>query len=128
MGRHKRHRGGQPGNQNARKHGFYSLYMTRPEIRELLKILDREDIDRGISMLRIKLKSVLRLDPANRRVLREAVRLLYKWYIIENQFIGAEKTEFKKSVRLIFENVADDLQNQSRLNRKNSLKKTRNES
>ena len=52
----KRRRGGQPGNQNARRHGFYSTNLSPVEICEFLnatnlKAADRElaGISRGLS-------------------------------------------------------------------------------
>ena len=113
--RKKCSRGGQPGNQNARKHGFYSSSMSQPEIRQLLNILDREDIDRVVAIIRVKLKTALRLAPGNRRLLRETSRLLAKLYASKYECEGAEKTEFKKGVRYIFENAAENLQFQSAL-------------
>ncbi|MBI4303538.1 MAG: hypothetical protein HY665_04290, partial [Chloroflexi bacterium] len=76
----KRKRGGQKGNQNARKHGFYSGTLGLAEICEFWNITNKEGIDTEIAVLRVKLRSSLQQDPGNRRVLREASKLLAKWY------------------------------------------------
>jgi hypothetical protein len=96
----KRRRGGQPGNQNARKHGFYSLYMSQPEILELLKAFDSGGVDRRVAVTRIKLKSALLADPANRRVLGDASRQLAKYYRFQNHMEKGDYTELKKFIRL----------------------------
>ena len=119
----KRKRGGQPGNRNAVRHGFYSSYLTPREIREVFKVLEREGIDRQVAVMRIKLKHALRLAPGNRRILLEASRLMAKRYALTYQVDGREKTMLKKAFRLIFERIGDNFQNKSKLNRKNSLEK-----
>jgi hypothetical protein len=121
----KRKRGGQPGNRNAVRHGFYSAYLNPREIRELLKVLDREGIDREVAVMRIKLKHALRLAPGNRRLLLEASRLMAKRYALTYEVVGSEKTMLKKAFRLIFERIGENLQNEVKLNRKNSLEKNK---
>ena len=97
----KRHRGGQPGNQNARKHGFYSPYMSQPEIRELHQTLDLGGVDRQVAVTRIKLSSALLADPANRRVLGDASRQLVKYYRFQNYMDKEDYAEIKKFIRLV---------------------------
>ena len=106
MGRLKRHRGGQPGNQNARKHGFYSPYMSQPEIDELNKALDQEDIDKHVAATRIKLSSALLADPSNRRLLGDASRQLSKYYRCQNHMDKEDYAEIKKFIRLVITEAA----------------------
>jgi len=76
----KRTRGGQKGNQNARKHGFYSTTLSPAQTRQLWNITNLEGVDPEIAFIRVKLQSSLQYDPGNRRVIREASRLLANWY------------------------------------------------
>ena len=76
----KRSRGGQKGNRNARKHGFYSGTLRPAETSQLWNITNLEGVDPEIALIRVKLQSSLQHDPGNRRVIREASRLLVKWY------------------------------------------------
>jgi hypothetical protein len=76
----KRKRGGQKGNRNARKHGFYSATLSPAETSQLWNITNLEGVDPEIALIRVKLQSSLQHDPGNRRVIREASRLLVKWY------------------------------------------------
>jgi len=76
----ERKRGGQEGNRNACKHGFYSGTLSPAETRELWTITNQEGVDPELALIRVKLQSSLERDPGNRRVFREASRLLVKWY------------------------------------------------
>jgi hypothetical protein len=76
----KRKRGGQKGNRNARKHGFYSATLSPAETFQLWNITNLEGVDPEIALIRVKLQSSLQHDPGNRRVIREASGLLVKWY------------------------------------------------
>lgn len=55
----KKKRGGQPQNQNARKHGFYSAHFRRRET-QLLENLDPADISAEIELIRVTCARFLR--------------------------------------------------------------------
>jgi hypothetical protein len=76
----KRKRGGQKANRNARKHGFYSGTLSPAETCQVWNITNLEGVDPEIAFIRVKLQSSLQSDPGNPRVIREASRLLVKWY------------------------------------------------
>jgi hypothetical protein len=78
MGRHKRPRGGQPGNQNARKHGFYSKQLSPQESCEYLNIINTTGISPEAAVLRLKMQSVFRNAPGNNTVLRDIAKLMVK--------------------------------------------------
>jgi hypothetical protein len=98
----KRHRGAQPGNRNARKHGFYSRNLTPAEICEFLNITNAKRIDRETAVLRIKLQSVLQSNPGNRRVLMEAVKLLVNLSAAKYDLDKSQRIYMKKFVRRLF--------------------------
>ena len=75
----KRIRGGQPGNQNARKHGLYCGPMTPDEMCQLWNVLNTTDIQPEMAVLRIKLLSAIERDPGNHRLIRDAARLAARW-------------------------------------------------
>jgi len=93
----KRKRGGQKGNLNARKHGFYSGTLSAAQTRQLWNITNLEGVDPEIAFIRVKLQSSLQHDPGNRRVIREASRLLVKWYS-ENYGLDATDSNYLKTV------------------------------
>jgi len=86
----KRKRGGQKGNRNARKHGFYSATLSPAETSQMWNITNLESVDPEIAFIRVKLQSSLQYDPGNRRVIREASRLIVKWY---SESYGLDATE-----------------------------------
>jgi hypothetical protein len=55
----KRHRGGQPDNQNARKHGFYSRAFKKKDRFELDLASGMEGIDAEIALLRLEMKKAV---------------------------------------------------------------------
>ena len=102
----KRQRGGQPGNQNARKHGFYSTNLTPQEICEFWNTVNLEGLKPELAVLRMKLFSAIRRAPANYRILRESSKLLAKWYNSQIHLGRKDNAEFKKAVRNILKAVA----------------------
>ena len=66
-----RKRGAQPGNQNARKHGFYSNILTDKEKSNLGSAALVKGLDDEIALLRVKLKSIVEHDPENIRLISE---------------------------------------------------------
>ena len=68
----KRKKGGQKGNQNALKHGYYAKVLDRAQKRDLVVARDVDGIDEEIDLLRVKLKAVLEKDPENIKLLMTA--------------------------------------------------------
>ena len=72
----KRRRGGQPDNQNARKHGFYSKVLDEAERLDFELASGVEGIDDEIALLRVKIKSLLENDPENIKLIMQATNTL----------------------------------------------------
>ncbi len=72
----KKKKGGQPANQNARKHGFYSKVLDEAEQLDVELAQGVEGIDDEIALLRVKIKSILMNDPENIRLIMEATNTL----------------------------------------------------
>ena len=64
------------GNQNARKHGFYSTRLTRQERRAYNEASREFDLEDEIALLRAKLNSILKVAPENYGVLLRALSAL----------------------------------------------------
>ena len=101
MARHKRRRGGQPGNQNARKHGLYSRNMTPQEIAALSNTPGLEGKDLAMLALRNKVQNAIASAPQNSRVLREGSGLLAKYSCSK---LGLDR-ELTGYVKKIFRNI-----------------------
>jgi hypothetical protein len=102
-GQTKRRRGGQKGNRNARKHGFYSAVLSPAETSQLWGIINLEGVDPAVAFLRVKLQSSLQYDPGNRRVIAEASRLVAKWYSADYGLDPADRSYLKKIVQNLLE-------------------------
>ena len=98
-----RKRGGQKGNRNACKHGFYSDTLSPAETSELRNIANLEGVDPEIAFIRVKLQSSLQSDPGNRRVIREASRLLVKWYSANYWLDPTDRNYLKTVIENILE-------------------------
>ena len=79
----KRKRGAQPGNRNARKHGFYSPILSPEEISLVWNAVNLKGIDPAIAVIRVKLHQALQYDPANHRFFEDAAKLLTKRHSAE---------------------------------------------
>jgi hypothetical protein len=99
----RRKRGGQKGNRNARRHGFYSATLSPAETRQLWNITNLEGVDPEIAFVRVKLQSSLQHDPGNLRVIREASRLLVKWYSANYRLDPADRNYLKTVVENLLE-------------------------
>jgi hypothetical protein len=99
----KRKRGGQKGNRNARKHGFYSGTLSPAETCQLRNITNLEGVDPEIAFIRVKLQSSLQYDPGNRRVIREASRLLVKCYSANYRLDRTDRNYLKTVIENLLE-------------------------
>jgi len=99
----KRKRGGQQGNRNACKHGFYSGTLSPVETSQLWNITNLEGVDPEIAFIRVKLQSSLQHDPGNRRVIREASGLLVKWYPANYRLDPTDRNYLKTVVENLLE-------------------------
>jgi len=102
----RKKRGGQKGNRNARKHGFYSGTLSPAETSQLWNITNLEGVDPEIAFVRVKLQSSLQYDPGNRRVIREAARLLVKWYSANYRLDPTDRSYLKTVVENLLEIVS----------------------
>jgi hypothetical protein len=75
MPRVKRKPGAPPGNQNARKHGFYSKILT-PEQKKALEVASLPGIDAEIALLRMQIRSIVQNGPKNQEPLQRVMSAL----------------------------------------------------
>ena len=103
MPRHKRQSGGQPGNQNARKHGFYAANLSKEELSEYWNLVNVQGLDPQIAILRAKVGHALASAPGNHRVIMEGSNQLAK---LCHENLGMDKADsyqLKKITRGILE-------------------------
>ncbi len=83
----ERKRGALKGNQNARKHGFYSKVLDEAGQLDFELASGVEGIDDEIALLRVKIKSLITHDPDNIKLIMQAT----------NTLAGLVKTRYKIS-------------------------------
>ena len=110
----KRKPGGQPGNRNARKHGFYAAGLTEAEIGRFWDAVINGGLAPEVAALRIKLDAALGRDPVNCRVRRDAARLLARLYRARYGLDDEESAAFRKVIRGLLELAANDETNRTR--------------
>ena len=106
MPREKREKGGQPGNQNARKHGFYSKVLDEAEQFDFELASGVNGIDDEIALLRVKIKSILGDDPKNLRLLLEATNALERLVRTRYRITKEQRKGFKEAIGNVLRDVA----------------------
>ena len=102
----KRKRGAPKGNQNARKHGFYSKVLDEAERLDLELASGVEGIDDEIALLRVKIKSILEHDPENIRLIMEATNTLAKLIKTRYNITKEQKKGLKEAISNVLRDVA----------------------
>jgi hypothetical protein len=99
----KRKTGGQPGNQNARKHGFYSKALTRDEKRGLKHAIGVDGLDEEIAILRVKFRALIAADGQNLHLINQTVETLAKLYHVKYSLSRNDSTKLKEAVASVLE-------------------------
>jgi len=102
----KRKRGAPKGNQNAKKHGFYSKVLDEVERLDLELASGVEGIDDEIALLRVKIKSILEHDPENIRLIMEATNTLAKLVKTRYNITKEQKKGLKEAIGNVLRDVA----------------------
>jgi len=102
----KRKRGAPKGNQNARKHGFYSKVLDAAEQLDLELASGVEGIDDEIALLRVKIKSVLEHDPENIKLIVEATNTLARLVKTRYNITKEQKKGLKEAIGNVLRDVA----------------------
>ena len=99
-------RGAPAGNQNARKHGFYSMVLDEEEQLDFEQATLVEGLDDEIAMLRVRIKSVLRHDPDNMKLIAQATNSLSKLIITRYNISKDDKNGLKEAINNVLKDVA----------------------
>jgi uncharacterized protein YjcR len=102
----KGERGAPKGNQNARKHGFYSKVLDEAEQLDFEMATCVEGIDDEIALLRTKVKSVLRHDPQNIRLIMQATNTLARLLRTRYNISKEDKKGLKEAIANVLKDVA----------------------
>ncbi len=102
----KRKRGAPRGNQNARKHGFYSKVLDEAEQLDFELATGVEGIDDEIALLRVKIKSILENDPENIRLIMQATNTLAGLVKTRYNIAKEQKKGLKEAIGNVLRDVA----------------------
>ncbi len=99
-------RGAPKGNQNARKHGFYSKVLDKAEKLDFELATGVEGIDDEIALLRVKIKSLLERDPENIRLIMRATNALERLITTRYKITKEQRKGLKEAIGNVLRDVA----------------------
>ena len=102
----KRKRGAPKGNQNARKHGFYSKVLNEAEQLDFELASGVEGIDDEIALLRVKIKSLLEHDPENIKLIMQATNTLAGLVKTSYNMTKEQRKGLKEAIGNVLRDVA----------------------
>jgi hypothetical protein len=102
-------RGAPKGNQNARKHGFYSRALTEAEKLEMEEASYVEGIDQEITLLRIKLRDLVENEPDRIDLHLEAANTIARLVRTRYQISKEQKNSLKEAITKVLTEVAGPL-------------------
>ena len=101
-----RKRGGQPDNQNARKHGFYSKVLDEAEQLDFELASGVEGIDDEIALLRVKIKSLIEHDPENIKLIMQATNTLAGLVKTSYNMTKEQRKGLKEAIGNVLKDIA----------------------
>ncbi|MFC1992972.1 hypothetical protein ACFLV3_04090 [Chloroflexota bacterium] len=102
----KKERGAPKGNQNARKHGFYSKVLDEAEQLDFELVSGVEGIDDEIALLRVKIKSILSSGPGNIKLIMQATNTLARLVKTRYNITREQKKGLKEAIGNVLRDVA----------------------
>ena len=102
----KGQRGAPKGNQNARKHGFYSRVLDEAERLDFERATGVEGIDDEIALLRVKIKSLLERDPDNIKLVMQATNTLARLVRTRYNISKEDKKGLKEAISNVLRDIA----------------------
>jgi hypothetical protein len=103
----EKRKGGAPrGNQNARKHGFYSRVLSEAERQDFEQATAVEGIDEEIALLRVKIKSLVAGDPDNIKLIMQATGTLARLLMTKNNIGKKDRQGLKEAIGNVLKDIA----------------------
>jgi len=102
----ERKRGAPKGNQNARKHGFYSKVLDEAGQFDFELASGVEGIDDEIALLRVKIKSILEKDPENINLIMQATNTLAGLVKTRDKISKEQRKGLKEAIGNVLRDVA----------------------
>ena len=99
-------KGAPKGNQNARKHGFYSKVLNEAEKLDFELATGVEGIDDEIALLRVKIKSLIAHDPDNIKLIMQATNTLARLVRTRYNITKEQKKGLKEAIGNVLRDIA----------------------
>ena len=99
-------RGAPKGNQNARKHGFYSHALSEAEQVKLEQARGIEGIDEEIALLRVKFREVIEKEPDRLDLHMEAANTIARLVRTRYNISKEQKKSLKEAIAKVLTEVA----------------------
>lgn len=99
-------RGAPKGNQNARKHGFYSRVLDEAEQLDFELASGVDGIDDEIALLRVKIKSILTREPENIKLIMQATNTLARLVRTRYNMSKDQKRGLREAIANVLRDVA----------------------
>ncbi|MFH1640085.1 MAG: hypothetical protein ABIB93_07260 [Chloroflexota bacterium] len=99
-------RGAPRGNQNARKHGFYSSVLDEAEKADFEMATRSQGLDEEIALLRVKIKSLITHDPDNIKLIMQATNTLARLIRIKYHIGKDDKQGLREAIGNVLRDVA----------------------
>ncbi len=106
MSTEAKRRGAPKGNQNARKHGFYSKVLDEAERLDFELASGVKGIDDEIALLRVKIKSIVEHDPQNIRLIMQATNALANLVKTRYNISKEDKKGLKEAIGNVLKDIA----------------------
>ena len=102
----ERKMGAPRGNQNARKHGFYSKVLDEAEKLDFKLATSVEGIDDEIALLRVKIKSLVEHDSENIKLIMQATNTLARLVRTKYNLSKEDRKGLKEAIGNVLRDVA----------------------
>ncbi len=102
----KKKKGAPKGNQNARKHAFYSRVLDEAEQFDFEIATGVHGIDHEIALLRVKIKSLLARDPENIKLIMQATNTLARLVKTRYNISKEDKKGLKEAIANVLRDIA----------------------
>lgn len=99
-------KGAPKGNQNARKHGFYSKALDESEKLQLEEARGIDGLDEEIAILRIKLRQLMQSQPENIELALEAANTISRLVRTRYNITKEQKRSLKEAITNVLTEIA----------------------
>ena len=99
-------KGAPEGNQNAKKHGFYSKALGEAEKLQLEEARGLDGLDEEIAILRIKLRSLIQTAPENIELQLDAANTIARLVRTRYNITKEQKRSLKEAIAKVLTEIA----------------------